>query len=183
MLARWGWEQRIKQYADLYHRTWEWWNAPERKVSIIVTCHNLAQYLDDCLKSVAEQDFDDWECLIIDDDSKDNTAHVAKQWTNIDERFKYIKTPTNLKLPGARNFGFKHSKGKYILPLDADDMLAEHALITLSGALDSDQNIHIAYGHLDTVREDGSGRKKSKGWPFQGYSWYGQMAHLNQLPY
>jgi len=183
VLANWGWQKRIKQYAELYHRTWDWWNKPECKVSVIVTCHNLAKYLSDCLKSVAEQDFEDWECIVVDDDSKDDTSNVAKQWENIDDRFRYVKTPENLKLPGARNFGFTHSKGKYIKFLDADDMLAEHALRTLSGALDIDGSIHIAYGHLDTVREDGNNRQRSNGWPFQGFSWYGQMAHLNQLPY
>ena len=182
VLARWGWESRIKQYAELYHRTKSWWDAPECGVSIIVTCHNLAKYLDDCLRSVAEQGYEDWECIIVDDASTDETPQVAKQWENIDKRFKYFKTPKNLKLSGARNFGFTKSRGRYILPLDADDMLAQHALITLSESLDSDPNIHIAYGHLDTISEDGSSRKRSS-WPFESYSWYGQLAHLNQLPY
>jgi glycosyltransferase involved in cell wall biosynthesis len=149
VLARWGWEHRIEQYAKLYHRTKSWWDSPKCKVSVIVTCHNLAKYLDDCLKSVAEQGFEDWE---------------------------------NLKLSGARNFGFTQSKGRYILPLDADDMLAQNALATLSNALDKDQDIHVASGHLDTIREDGSEQKRSS-WPFESFSWYGQMAHLNQIPY
>jgi glycosyltransferase involved in cell wall biosynthesis len=183
VLDRWGWPQRIEQYAELYLRTKSWWDATECKVSILVTCHNLAKYLDDCLRSVAEQDFDDWECIIVDDLSDDDTPQVSRQWTEIDERFKYFRTPQNLRLSGARNFGFKQCKGKYILPLDADDMLADHALITLSHALDSDPNIHIAYGHLDTIREDGSGQIRSKDWPFDAFSWHGQMAHLNQLPY
>lgn len=182
VLDRWTWEPRIKQYAKLYLHTKSWWDEPEHKVSIIVTCHNLAHYLDDCLKSVAEQEYDDWECLIVDDASTDDTERVAKRWVNIDSRFKYLATPENLKLPGARNYGFTHSKGRYILPLDADDMLAENALLILAGALDQNSNIHIAYGHLDTVNADGNNRERNS-WPFKNYSWYGQMAHLNQLPY
>lgn len=183
ILDRWGWLPRIEQYANLYKRTMAWWNAPECKVSIIVTCHNLARYLDDCLRSVAEQGFEDWECIIVDDFSNDETPEVAKQWVDIDPRFKYFKTPKNLKLSGARNFGFKQSKGRYILPLDADDMLAENALLILSEALDIDFNIHIAAGHLDLISEDGSGRKRDKWWPPDAFSWYGQVAHLNQVPY
>ncbi|KKL75944.1 hypothetical protein LCGC14_2049840, partial [marine sediment metagenome] len=150
------------------------------KVSVIVTTHNLARYLGDCLDSVASQDFEDWECIIIDDASEDDPHSVVKEHWN--SKFHFQRSPENLKLPGARNFGFQQAKGRYIIFLDADDMLAEHALMLLSEALDADPNIHIAAGHLDTVSEDGSNRTRNS-WPFTEYSWYGQMAHLNQISY
>ena len=178
VLERWGWERRIEQYANLFKRANEWW-GDRPKVSVVVTTHNLARYLGDCLDSVASQDFEDWECVVVDDLSDD---HPERVFGGRGKRFRLIKTGENLKLPGARNFGFEQTKGRYVIFLDADDMLAEHALLTLSDQLDKDPAIHVAYGHLDTVKEDGSDQKRST-WPFPQYVWRAQMAHLNQLPY
>jgi len=182
VLTRWTWEPRIKQYADFYKQTKAWWDLPEVKISVIVTCHNLARYLDDCLNSIQSQGFQDWECLIIDDWSTDDTSTIGDEWERSDPRFRYLKTPENLKLPMARNYGIQNSKGKYIIPLDADDMLAENALEILVGELEKDKTIHIAYGHLDTVDGEGGDRKRNP-WPFKEFNWNEQIAHLNQLPY
>jgi glycosyltransferase involved in cell wall biosynthesis len=186
VIDRWTWPQRIEQYADLYKRTMEWWRAPEVKVSIIVTTHNLDRYLGDCLDSITEQEFDDWECIVVDDcsDPGDEAEEITEGHNYIvkGDKFHYVRTPENLKLPGARNFGFQQARGRYILFLDADDMLAENSLLIQVQALDEDANIHIAAGHLDMVAEDGSGRTRNA-WPFSAYSWYGQMSHLNQIHY
>lgn len=107
---------------------------------------------------------------------------IAKKWTASDKRFKYIKTPTNLKLCGARNYGIEKSSGKYVIMLDADDMFDKNALETLSKELDRNRNVDIVYGHLDTVSEDGSNRQRNS-WPFDQFDWRQQLAHLNQLPY
>ena len=74
------------------------------KVSIIVPCYNQAQYLDDCLQSVLDQTYQDWECIIVNDGSPDNTAIIASVWTARDPRFKYIYKE-NGGLSSARNAG------------------------------------------------------------------------------
>lgn len=179
---RWLWKDKIEQYANLYLRAIERWNKLDVKVSVIVTCYNLAQYLTDCLNSVLAQKFEDWECVIVDDCSEDATPKIAHEFIQRDKRFKYYRTRKNLKLVGARNFGVHRSNGRYIIFLDADDMLEEQALKTLSQVLDGDSTLHIAYGHLDMVNHEGQDRKRA-GWPYPQYSWGGQMAHYNQLPY
>lgn len=182
VLDRWGWEGRIKQYANLFKRANEWWtDHSQPKVSVVVTTHNLAGYLGECLDSVEAQEFESWECIVIDDASEDDPRSVVEKYDQ--KRFRFNETNGNLKLPGARNFGFEQSNGRYILFLDADDMLAPGALKTLSEQLDLDPGIHIAYGHLDTVDDDGKNQKRSEGWPYKEFNWRGQMAHLNQLPY
>jgi glycosyltransferase involved in cell wall biosynthesis len=181
-IARWTWPVRIKQYAEFYKRAKRWWDLPTVKVSVIVTCHDLARYLNDCLESVLNQKFQDWECVIVDDDSSDETPKISQEWVNRDSRFRYLRTPSNLKLSGARNYGIVNAKGRYIIHLDADDMLDEAALGLLSDALDSNPSIHIAYGHLDTVDDNGKNRQRNS-WPTKQYSWTEQVAHLNQLPY
>ena len=189
---RWTWTDKIGQYAALYNRTVEAWKTPRPKVSVIVTSYNLEHFLGEALTSVAEQTMTDWECLIVDDCSTDATSALAKRWTEdqtarkadfttkADPRFRYVKTPENLGLSGARNYGWQHAKGKYILFLDADDLLAPNALDILSNALDRDASVHIAYGSLDTMAQDGTQRKRNP-WPAGEFSWHAQIAHLNQL--
>lgn len=190
---RWGWKDKIAQYAALYTRVVEEWKRPRPKVSVIVTTYNLEHFLGEALTSVAEQTVRDWECLIVDDCSTDETAKLAKLWTEdykatdkrsfarpADARFRYIKTPENLGLSGARNFGWKQAQGRYVLFLDADDLLAPNALDTLSTALDRDSGLHIAYGALDIMAHDGTNRRRNP-WPDGAFSWHAQIAHLNQL--
>ena len=92
-------------------------------ISIIVPCYNQAQYLDECLESVLGQIYQDWECIIVNDGSPDNTEEITLQWTQKDSRFKYVKKE-NGGLSSARNAGIKNAVGKYILPLDADDKIS-----------------------------------------------------------
>lgn len=196
--SRWGWKDKIEQYARLYERTVRERAKSRPKVSVIVTTYNLADYLQDAIMSVLGQTLEDWELLIVDDCSTDNTGLIGRNYAEGHEvrrklpdaaarpspntTIRYLKTPTNLKLSGARNYGFRHARGRYILYLDADDMLAPNALDTLSHALDSDTSIHIAYGHLDTISDDGNNQQRGV-WPGPQFNWRGQIAHLNQLPY
>lgn len=182
VLERWGWRDKVGQYAEVFRQVYENHSVERPKVSVIVTCYNLSQYLNACLQSVMDQYMKDWECLIIDDCSTDETRVFAKRWTAADKRFKYYKTPENLKLCGARNYGIERANGKYIIMLDADDMFDMNSLAVLSEEMDRDRTIDIGYGHLDTVDESGSNRTRNS-WPFDQYNWREQLAHLNQLPY
>lgn len=70
-----------------------------------------------------EQTYQDWECIIVNDGSPDNTDEVAKAYCEKDCRFKYLYKE-NGGLADARNYGIKSSNGEYILPLDSDDKIA-----------------------------------------------------------
>ncbi len=91
-------------------------------VSIIVPCYCQAHFLSESLQSVLDQTYMDWECIIVNDGSPDNTAIVAQEWCAKDARFRYVYQE-NAGLSSARNTGIKHSKGEFILPLDSDDVL------------------------------------------------------------
>lgn len=91
-------------------------------VSVIVPCYNQAQYLDECLQSVLDQTYHNWECIIVNDGSPDNTDEVAQKWVNKDARFKYIYKE-NGGLSSARNAGLDIAQGDYIQFLDSDDVL------------------------------------------------------------
>lgn len=93
------------------------------KISIIVPCYNQAEYLSEALDSVLAQSYPNWECVIVNDGSPDNTEDIAKEYVAKDNRFKYV-WQENGGLSAARNFGIASSTGEFILPLDADDLIA-----------------------------------------------------------
>ncbi|WP_051238699.1 glycosyltransferase family 2 protein [Gaetbulibacter saemankumensis] len=97
-------------------------------VSIIVPCYNQANYLAACLRSVLEQTYTNWECIIINDGSTDKTELIAKTWIDRDHRFKYV-CQDNRGLSAARNAGLSLVTGDYIQFLDADDILDSNKLI------------------------------------------------------
>jgi hypothetical protein len=91
-----------------------------RKISVIVPCYNQAQYLDESLGSIYDQTYSNWECIVINDGSPDNTEVIARKWEAKDPRFIYI-SKENGGVSSARNIGIEKATGEYILPLDADD--------------------------------------------------------------
>lgn len=96
-------------------------------VSIIIPCYNQAVYLSETLISIENQVYQNWECLIINDGSTDETETVARQFTEKDSRFIYIYQP-NGGLSNARNTGISHARGKFIQFLDSDDLLTPNKL-------------------------------------------------------
>jgi glycosyltransferase involved in cell wall biosynthesis len=113
-------------------------------ISIIVPCYNQAIYLTECLNSVLAQTYDHWECLIVDDGSPDNTAEVAIKFEKQDTRFIYLKKE-NGGLPSARNYGIRHARGAFILPLDADDKIHPEYLAAALRVFQSNDQIAVVY--------------------------------------
>lgn len=108
-------------------------------VSIITPCYNGAKYLAEALDSVFAQTYKNWECIIVDDGSKDNSKQIALSYTAKDKRFQYIYQ-ANKGTSAARNKAIAESKGRYLMPLDADDKISpgyiEKAVAILHGSND-----------------------------------------------
>lgn len=97
-------------------------------VTIITPSFQTANYLRQTYESVLNQTFTNWEWLIIDDCSTDDSYRLAKELSDCDSRIKVYKTDTNSGTAAARNIGLKHANGKYITFLDSDDMLDDNYL-------------------------------------------------------
>ncbi len=187
--AHWTWDTIMPLYVDLYQRVYD--DKQRRNatpaVSVIVPTYNLSQYLPDTIASLQAQTFQDWEAIIVDDSSPDTSYEVALQLAAEDNRIRVIRNPENLYLAGTLNAGIKEARGRYILPLDADNMIEPGTLAILSGALDSNRGIDIAYGACRFVLEDGwspdteVSPNGASGWP-QLFSFAQQMQHRNQIP-
>jgi glycosyltransferase involved in cell wall biosynthesis len=182
---RWRWEDKILHYATLFDRVVAEHRQERPKVSVVVTTYNLSRYLGAALDSIKAQTLADYECIVVDDQSNegnDEPDSTFVRHVSGDRRFRLIRTPSNLKLSGARNYGWQHATGQYVLFLDADDMLSPNALDLLGTALDRRTDLSVAFGHLDTVDDQGRNQQRNP-WPGAGFDWHGQIAHLNQLPY
>ena len=91
------------------------------KVSLIIALYNAERYLRDCLDSVCGQTFEDFECLCVNDGSKDKTAEIVAEYTKRDKRFVLINQE-NQGCSMARNTGLENAKAPYVMLLDQDDL-------------------------------------------------------------
>ena len=96
-------------------------------ISVVISAYNAEQFLDETLESVLSQTYENWECIIVNDGSTDNTESIAKKWCEKDSRFR-LTNKENGGLSSARNWGIKESKAEYIAFLDADDILTPDSL-------------------------------------------------------
>lgn len=91
-------------------------------ISVIVPVYNVVTYLDDCVQSVVNQQYTDWECLLIDDGSTDGSDKICDEWARKDKRIRVVHQE-NGGVSRARNRGIEESKGKFITFIDSDDWL------------------------------------------------------------
>lgn len=111
-------------------------------VSIIIPCYNHAKFLPDALQSVIIQDSENWECIVVNDGSTDNTEEIVRQWSIKDTRFKYFYKD-NGGLSSARNFGIEKSNAEYILTLDSDDKFDKTFISKALKVINDDPKIGI----------------------------------------
>ncbi|MCK0109025.1 glycosyltransferase family 2 protein [Flavobacteriaceae bacterium S0825] len=122
-------------------------------VSIIVPCYNQAQYLDECLNSVFDQVYSNWECIIVNDGSTDNTEAVAKKWQDKDNRIKYL-SKKNGGLSAARNSGISIAKGQFILPLDSDDKISNNYIAQAVNTFEEDSTLKLVYCNAEKFGDE-----------------------------
>jgi CMP-N-acetylneuraminic acid synthetase len=113
------------------------------KVTVYITSYNYANYVEQAIESVLTQNFEDYELLIFDDGSTDNTPEVLKRYE--DHPKIKIFYQENSGLPKTCNNALRVSQGKYIMRLDADDYLDENALLVMSNVLDKNPNYGLVY--------------------------------------
>ncbi len=105
------------------------------KISVIIPAYNVEKSIGQTLESVKSQTFADFEAIIVNDGSTDNTADIAKQFADTDSRFSVI-SKQNGGLTSARQHGFSQSKGDYIIFIDSDDVMESTMLSDLISAME-----------------------------------------------
>ena len=100
----------------------------EGLVSIIMPSYNAARFIGESINSVLLQTYSNWELLIVDDCSKDNSVEVVRKFANIDKRVVLFSLEKNVGAAAARNVAIEHAQGQYIAFLDSDDVWDEYKL-------------------------------------------------------
>lgn len=113
-------------------------------VSIIIPCYNQAAFLPEALESVLQQTYNAWEAIIINDGSPDNTMEIARRYEARDSRIRTIDI-ANGGVSAARNVGLRSARGKYVLPLDADDKIAPNYIEKAIGIFTGSDDVDVVY--------------------------------------
>lgn len=111
-------------------------------VSVIVPCFNQGKFILETLESVSKQTFTNFECIVVNDGSTDDSLVKMKGFCEDDPRFHYIDK-FNEGVSVARNTAIRQSRGKYILPLDADDKIAETYLEKTVGYIEQHPEVKL----------------------------------------
>lgn len=118
------------------------------QLSIIIPCYNYGMFLKECLESVQHQTFKNWECIVVDNGSTDDSKEVAMSFVNKDKRFIYVYTEQR-GVSYARNEAVRISKGQYILPLDADDKIGPDYCLKALDILSKNSDVKVVYSNAE----------------------------------
>ena len=124
------------------------------QVSIIIATYNSGKTLRRALESVYTQTFQDWECIIVDGASTDNTLDIVKEYADKDTRFRYISEPDK-GIYDAFNKGWRMAKGEWIHYLGDDDCLTHDGILKLI-AVSSLDKVEVVSGHCYMEKIDGT---------------------------
>lgn len=123
-------------------------------ISIILPVYNGERFISQAIQSIRQQSFTNWELIIIDDCSTDNTPDILKKYVQLDCRIKVFRNAQNCKLPQSLNNGFKLAKGKYLTWTSDDNLLKQHFLQEMSVFLDTHPETMFVYSDYDLIDEN-----------------------------
>lgn len=124
-------------------------------ISIVLPTHNGARYLSQSIQSCVEQTFRDWELILVDDASTDETPAIIREWLGRDARLRAIHLTENRKLPGALNTGFDVARGELFTWTSDDNWYRPQALERMQARLAERPDVDVVYGGQDYVDDNG----------------------------
>ena len=124
----------------------------EPKISIIVPVYNVEQYLERCVESILKQTMTNFELILINDGSSDNSGQVCDELSRKDTRIRVLHIP-NGGVSNARNLGIQSSRGEWISFIDSDDFVTEDYLETLLQPVETDETIGFSIGKLHHIQQ------------------------------
>jgi glycosyltransferase involved in cell wall biosynthesis len=124
-------------------------------ISIIIPTYNSERFVEKTIKSALQQTFQDFELIIVDDCSTDNTVKVIEAIADGDRRIKIFTHTTNVGIAANRNRGIAKASGQYVAFLDHDDLWLSEKLAMQLTALEQSPRAAVAYSWIDLIDEDG----------------------------
>lgn len=133
-------------------------------VSIVTPMHNAVNTIALTIQSVQKQTYENWEMIIVDDCSSDESVQIAKNYAEEDTRIIVISNPTNMGVAKTRNFAIEHAKGQYIAFLDSDDLWRPNKL-DIQLALMKEKECPFCFGMCAVIDASGVDLDKNRSVP------------------
>jgi glycosyltransferase involved in cell wall biosynthesis len=125
------------------------------KVSVIIPAYNAEKFIKETINSVLNQDFQDFEIIVVNDASTDRTKDIVQKIVGKEDKVRFFSLPENKGRGGAVNKGIDNSRGEYIVFLDSDDLMVEKRLKSQVDFLDENKDVALVYGNMEELKEDG----------------------------
>lgn len=126
------------------------------KISILLPTYNGALYIEEAIESVLKQTYQDWELIILDDQSTDSTGEISKKYEKLDPRIKYVRNEKNLRLPANLNKGISLAHGSLIARIDEDDVWVDTDKLKKQMEFFDNGNDYVLVGaSFEVVDEEG----------------------------
>lgn len=122
-------------------------------ISVILPVFNGEKYLQQSIRSILEQTYENWELIIVNDCSTDSTEEIAQRYAKIDKRIRVINNLENKKLPASLNIGFSNAKGQYFTWTSDDNAYAKDAFEKLRKNL-IDNNVDFVFSDYQVIDEE-----------------------------
>lgn len=136
-------------------------------ISVIIPSYNRASLIGETIESVINQTYSNWELIIVDDGSTDNSDEVIEEYLKTDNRIKYVRRPSGKPSGGngARNYGFEIAKGNFIKWLDSDDLLQPNCLeIQLKKIQEDNSDVSFIRSRFFSIGKESNKIIKGKFW-------------------
>lgn len=134
-------------------------------VSIVMPVKNTGQYLEPCLNSIRTQNYENWELIVVDDHSEDNSFDILQKYAQLDPRFNVLRNEGHGIIPALQK-AYRHTSRGYITRMDSDDLMPAEKLSTLAQLLTQYGKGYISTGLVRYFSDDGlmGGYQKYQDW-------------------
>ena len=127
--------------------------SPDILITVTTNLYNYGRFIEDCIQSILNQTYKNFELIVVDDCSTDDSYEKAKKFEKKDKRVNVVRFNKNRGIGHAKNEGIKKARGKYIVTLDADDMMTKDSLeVRLKAALKN----NVPFVYADAIYFNGS---------------------------
>jgi glycosyltransferase involved in cell wall biosynthesis len=131
-------------------------------ISIVLPTHNGARYLRDAIESCLHQTYANWELILVDDASTDDTPSLIAEYAARDDRIATLHNPVNRKLPGSLNVGFARARGELLTWTSDDNWYRPDALRAMAAFLEANPSVDLVYADFTLIDDEGA--MTGKGW-------------------
>ena len=121
------------------------------KFSVIVPVYNSEKYIEKCILSLLEQNYSDFELILVNDCSSDNSLNICNKYAEQFDNILVLNQPVNKGVSAARNIGIESAKGQYVMFVDSDDFVAPNYFHTIDGLIEKNNIELISFGHFDYI--------------------------------